>query len=254
VFPRIADQVNDLIHKLPLGLERMRLYLNSRPWGQTLLQHLPGVLASANLTAEISTVAEKAFEGLAGLVVIAVVGLYAGASPSLYERGLLSLFPTRRRDRAREVLGEVAYTLRWWILGQLVPMGVLAIVTWIGLWLIGVNLAFTLGIFTGVMVFIPYIGSLIAFAVTLLAVLIQGPAQIWPVVLLYVGIHAAEGYLLTPLIQKRAVYVPPALTILAQMLMGLLLGFLGFALATPLTAAAMVGVKMLYLHERPEHH
>ncbi len=70
----------------------------------------------------------------------------------------------------------------------------------------------------------------------------------------YLGVHTAEGYLLTPLVQRRAVYMPPALTILAQVMMGLLLGFLGLALATPLTAATLVLVKMLYLHQRPEHH
>ena len=70
---------------------------------------------------------------------------------------------------------------------------------------------------------------------------------------LFIGIHIAESYLLT-LVQRRAVYLPPALTIVIQVLLGLLAGFIGLALATPITAASLVLVKMLYLGEQPEHH
>jgi predicted PurR-regulated permease PerM len=104
------------------------------------------------------------------------------------------------------------------------------------------------------MIFIPYIGSIIAFGVTVLVTLVQGMTTVWYVTLLFVGVHIAEGYLLTPFVQRRAVYIPPALTIVSQVLMGTLLGFLGLALATPVAAVSLVLVKMLYLHEKPRHH
>jgi predicted PurR-regulated permease PerM len=217
-----------------------------------LLQHLPAMLGSANLTGELSTFARKASEGVIGLIVVVVVGVYAGANPSLYERGVLKLFPDESRGRAREVFSGVIHTLRWWMLGQLVPMIAVGIATTIAFEIIDVQPAFTLGLFTGMMVFIPYIGSLIAFAVVLLLVLVQGVTKVLSVTILFVAIHVAEGYLLTPMMQRRAVYLPPALTIVTQVLMGLLLGFIGFALATPLTAAALLLVRMLYLHEAPE--
>ncbi len=253
-IPRVSAQVDQLIHDLPQGYDWLRAQLEQTEWGQTLLGYLPGMLASANLTGKLTTALSRAFEGVEALVVVAVVGIYMGADPALYERGLLRLFSDRNRPRAREVFGEVAYTLRWWLMGQLIPMGVLGVATIIGLRIIGVHLAFTLGLFTGFMVFIPYIGSLIALVVTLLVSLLQGPGNLLYVAALFICIHAAEGYLLTPLVQRRAVYLPPGLTILAQVLMGLLLGFLGLALATPLTAATLVLVEMLYLHERPRHH
>lgn len=252
--PRVADQVSDLIHSLPESFERMRSYLESRQWGRTVLSELPSMLASANITANLTNLLNRIFEGLAALVVIAVAGLYFGASPTIYRRGFLNLFPDHRREPAADVLNEVAYALRWWALGQLVPMTVLGIATTIGLRLLGVRLAFTLGLFTGLMIFIPYIGSVIALGVTLLVALTEGSSMVLYVFLFFIGIHVAEGYLLTPLVQRRAVYLPPGLTILSQVLMGLLLGFIGLALATPLTAAALVLVKMLYLHQRPEHH
>lgn len=252
VVPRVADQISGLVHSFPQNLSRIQSYLNGRDWGRTLLQHLPDMLGSANLTGEISALAKKASEGVIGLVVVAVVGLYAGANPSLYERGVLKLFPDQYRDRAREVLGGVIHTLRWWMLGQLVPMIAVGIATIVAFEILDVQPAFTLGLFTGFMVFIPYIGSLIAFGVVLLLVLVQGFTKVLSVTILFIAIHVAEGYLLTPNVQKRAVYLPPALTIVTQVLMGLLLGFLGFALATPLTAAALVLIRMLYLHEAAE--
>lgn len=253
-FPRVADQVAQLIHSLPQAFDRLRTYLEAREYGRALLSYAPGLLASANITTKISSLVRSALEGLGGLAIIAVVGLYLGANGSLYERGLLSLFSQQHRGRAREVLNEVGYTMRWWIIGQLIPMGVLGVVSTIGLWLLDISLAFTLGLFTAFMVFIPYIGSLIALAVTLSVAMMQGSMAVLYVTLLFMGIHVVEGYLLTPLVQKRAVYLPPALTIMSQITMGLLLGFLGLALATPLTAVALVLVKMLYLHENPAHH
>ena len=67
------------------------------------------------------------------------------------------------------------------------------------------------------------------------------------VVLLYVAVQAVESYLLTPLIQQRTISMPPALTLAMQLVAAVLLGALGLALATPLTAAGMVLVRELYV-------
>jgi predicted PurR-regulated permease PerM len=253
-IPHVSAQVNQLIKMLPLGIERLEAHLGGRAWGRILLNFLPQMLASASIPERITGLLHSIGDGFAGLVLIAALGIYLGAVPSVYRNGLLKLFPEHSRARACEVLSEIAYTLRWWVLGQLIPMGVLGLATGLGLHFLHVQLAFTLALFTAFMIFIPYIGSLIAFIVTLLVTLIHGTSDVLYVAILYIGIHSAEGYFLTPMVQRRAIYLPPALAIVAQVLMGWLLGFIGFALATPLTAATLVAVKMLYLHERPEHH
>jgi len=123
----------------------------------------------------------------------------------------------------------------------------------VGLWALGVPLAFALGLLTGVMIFIPYVGSWIAFVPTVLVSLTQGTHTAIYVAVLYLAVHAVEGYVLTPLVQKRAVLLPPVLTILSQLFMWKVSGLLGVALATPIAAAALVLVKVLYLHEEVEH-
>jgi predicted PurR-regulated permease PerM len=187
---------------------------------------------------------------LGNIVVVAFIGLFAAASPGTYRRGVLSLVPRERRRRVGEVLDEMAAALRWWLVGQLVAVVLIALTTWAGLALIGMPGALLLGLQAGLVNFIPYLGPVIAAAPILLAAMAQGTAM----VLWALGVHAliqtVEGYVLAPLIQKRAVDVPPVLTLAAVMLFGALFGALGIALATPLVAALKVAVARLYVEDR----
>jgi predicted PurR-regulated permease PerM len=123
----------------------------------------------------------------------------------------------------------------------------------VGLWLLGIPLAFTLGLFTALMIFVPYVGALISEIPAFLVALNQSPRTAIYVIVLYLSLHVVEGYLLTPLVQKRAVHLPPVLTILMQFLLWNIAGLLGVAVATPLAAAGLILVKMLYLDEEPQY-
>ena len=83
----------------------------------------------------------------------------------------------------------------------------------------------------------------------LLLALLAGPTQVLWVALLYLGIQLVETYLVEPLIERRTAALPPALTLLAQVGLGALLGGLGVVLAAPLTAAALVLVRRLYVED-----
>jgi predicted PurR-regulated permease PerM len=66
---------------------------------------------------------------------------------------------------------------------------------------------------------------------------------------LYIAVHLIEGYILVPLVQRRVARLPPALTLSAQIILGVLAGFLGLLLATPLVAAALVIIRMVYIED-----
>jgi predicted PurR-regulated permease PerM len=183
-----------------------------------------------------------------------VVGLYGALNARGYSKGLLALIPERKQKNVLQVSQQVIYTLRWWLIGQLVPMAVLGLATMIGLWAMGVPLAFALGLLTGLMIFIPYVGSWIAFIPTVLVSLTKGPDTAIYVTVLYVVIHGVEGYVLTPLVQRRAVLLPPVVTVLSQLFMWNVSGLLGVALAAPIAATALVLIKMLYLEEDLQPH
>jgi predicted PurR-regulated permease PerM len=135
------------------------------------------------------------------------------------------------------------------MLGRLFSMTVLGIITAVGLWLLGVPLAVALGFLAGIMIFVPYIGS-IASAVP--AVIIAASTDLMLavyVIALYLGVHLVEGYILVPLVQRRAVHLPPALTLSAQVILGVLAGFIGLVFATPLLAAGLVMVRMIHIED-----
>jgi predicted PurR-regulated permease PerM len=188
-------------------------------------------------------------EALFTLVLVVIVGIYLAAQPRYYVEGFLKLYPKAERPRLREVMDKVAFTLRWWLTGQLVPMACIGAFVGGGLLLIGVPLWLPLGILAALLNFIPNFGPIIAAVPQILIALAADPTKAIWVVLLNLAAQNLEGYLITPLVQRKAVEMPPALTILSQVLMGMLLGPLGIILAAPLTAASIVVVKMLYVED-----
>jgi predicted PurR-regulated permease PerM len=190
----------------------------------------PGVVQRA------TRIANQLLQVLIALLVIVISGIYLAAAPRMYVEGLLMLVPHPRRPRYREVLGRLAITIRW-------------VITAIGLKLIGVELWFILGLLAALFNFIPNFGPLISGAPAFLLALAESPTKAMWVVVLYIGAQSLEGYVLTPLVQRRAVELPPAVLILFQVLAGLLLGALGVVLAAPLLAVIVVAVKMLYVED-----
>ena len=191
----------------------------------------------------------KVIQGLVALLVVVISGIYLAAAPRMYVNGLLMLIPHARRPRYREVLARIAFTLRWWMIAQLVPMAVIGVITAIGLKLIGVELWFILGLLAALFNFIPNFGPLVSGVPAFLLALAEGPSKALWVVVLYIGAQSLEGYILTPLVQRKAVQLPPALLILFQVLAGMLMGALGVVLAAPLLAVILVTVKMLYVED-----
>ena len=114
--------------------------------------------------------------------------------------------------------------------------------------MMGVPLVLTLGLITGIMEMIPYLGAWVsAVPAALIALQALGPWYCGMVLLLFLALHIFEGYLIAPLVQRRAMHLPPALTLVAQVLLGQLMGALGLLIAAPLTVTVVVLVKKLYV-------
>lgn len=250
--PGIVQQGTQLSVVVPKALGKIETSLSDSNWGRYVVRFTRQAVHQAGTSVNTSQLISNVSDAVGVIVAIFVVGFYGALSPEPYLNGLLKLVPRSKRLRARQVGLEVFETLRWWLLGQLVPMGILGTASMLYLWILHVPLAFTLGLITGVMIFIPYVGSILAGIVASLVAFERGPTTMMLVIAFYIGTHVAEGYFLTPLVQRRAVRLLPVLTLAAQFLMWLYAGFLGVALATPLAAAALTLVKELYLHEDVE--
>ncbi len=250
---RLAQQVGELTQQLPKSFAQIQDYLRQYPWGRMLLQHVPQATASlseniggfSRLTGLVSGVAGF----LEAAIVILIVGIFGAADPNLYYEGVLHIIPARDRSRAGEALDAAIYNLRYWLVGQVVLMVTIGATTALSLWLIGVPLALVLGCITGIMELVPYIGAWISAIPAALMALLVGPTELLLTLGVYLGLHILEGYVLVPLIQKRAVELAPAFTLVMQILLGRLLGFLGLFVAAPLTVVIVVLVKMLYVED-----
>ena len=228
-----------------------------QPGNTMVAQALEATTRPATISRVLLT-ARQLIEGVFTFLLVVIVGIYLAAQPRFYLEGMLKLFPKREGPRLREVFLAVGHTLRWWLIGQLVPMLAIGVLTAVGLKLIGVPLWLPLAVIAALLNFIPNFGPIIASVPALLiAVASDQPSDAFWVAGLYVLAQNLEGYLIMPLVQRRAVEMPPALTIVSQVLLGLLLGPLGVVLAAPLTAAALVVIKMLYVEDtlgtRVEH-
>jgi predicted PurR-regulated permease PerM len=186
---------------------------------------------------------------LVAVVIILFVGIFGAAEASLYRAGVLHLVPRPQRRRVVTTLEALVYNLRWWLLGQVVLMTLIGLTTTLGLWLIGVPLALALGTIAGLLEAVPYVGPWLSAIPAVLIALTISPGHLLMVAALYLTLHIVEGYVLVPLLQKRLVLVPSALTLVAQAALAELFGILGLFLAAPLTVVVMVLLKMLYVED-----
>jgi predicted PurR-regulated permease PerM len=106
--------------------------------------------------------------------------------------------------------------------------------------LLGMPFAILLGLVAGLFTFVPYLGPIAAGVPIVLFAMLEGPRMAMLVLAAYAGIQTVEGYILDPLIMQRLVYIPPVLSLVMQVLLAVLIGVLGIAMATPLAAVLIV--------------
>ncbi|MFG0255704.1 MAG: AI-2E family transporter [Rhodopirellula sp. JB053] len=187
--------------------------------------------------------------GITAAFVILFVGLYAAYEPSLYRTGMLKLVPMSKRDRAEEVLMQLREALSGWIIGRLMSMAIVGVLTSIGLAVLGIPLPVTLGVLAALLTFIPNFGPLLAALPQVLLALNVGTDTVVYVVVFNLALQGIESYVITPMIQRHEVTLPPILTIAAQLLMGIVIGLVGVMMAAPLVVVIMVIVQMLYVED-----
>ena len=258
VGPRIAAQVNQLSQQLPHSVEQAKDQLSQYNWGEQLVDQLPDKI---NWGDRIGQYSSKVFSFLsstlgilADFLIFLAFSLFIASSPKLYTQGILHLVPHKKRKRTDEVLNALRFTLFRWLSGRLIDMLIVGVATGIGLWILGVPLALTMGLLAAILNFIPNIGPVLAAIPPVLLALSQSQSLALYVILLFIGIQLLESYFLTPKIQKKAVSMPPVMLITAQLAIAKILGFLGLTLATPIMASIMVVVKMLYVEDVLQDH
>lgn len=248
--PQLAEQSDTLTQTLPTAFSDLTSWLRQYTWGQWIIDQFASGASNGDVAGKATTALSTLTHGVVAAIVILFSGLYLAAEPTPYIRGLLRLVPRGRRRRAAETLYATGHVLRWWLLGQALAMAVVGLAMGIGLAIIGVQLAFLLGVLAGLFEFVPFLGPMLALGPALLLALANGTEQALYVLVLYAAVQTCEGYVLTPLVQRKAVSLPPVVTITAQVGLSWVAGPIGLLVAVPLTAVVLVSVQMLYVEDR----
>jgi predicted PurR-regulated permease PerM len=251
--PGIAKQLSRLGEKIPTALENITGELKKHNWGQWLLESSPTAQDVLPLGSQFLGGVTLAFSSAVGaiikLIVVLFVGIYLAVNPYSYISNMLRLIPEDRRERYREVVGAIGHALRWWLAGRIVSMLVVGILTAAGFWIIGMPVAVTLGLIAALLSFVPFLGPVMSVVPAVLVALADKPTMVVYVLLVYLIVQLLESYLITPLVQRRAIFILPALLITAQVVMGVLFGIIGLFLATPLAVVIIVLIQTLYVED-----
>jgi predicted PurR-regulated permease PerM len=265
LVPPVVEQTQQLLSVLPNYINAWQEAL------QRLAARFPKLLGgAADPQTEIVNAIVTQVQGFAGrafptvlnvghqivnAVAILVMGIYLALYPGLYREWLIALFPPVHRDTVRDVMRDLATTLKAWIVAQLLAMTVLAALTALGLYILRVPYWLTFGIFVGAVVIVPFFGTLVGTLLPALFVLGgNGFAGIGPgghfllVILLGVVVHIIEGNFVLPLITARRVEIPPVMTMMSVLIVAKLFGMFGVVVAVPMAAVVMVIVRRIVIH------
>ncbi len=252
LVPDLAQQLDELFATIPESLSNLHGWITQYDWGNWLMSQIQNPARLPPTTALISNV-QGIFSTtggiLIGVLIFFFLGIYLAIEPQLYYRGIIRLLPLNRRERGKAVLDNLHHALRWWLLSKLLAMVVIGVLTTVGLMLLGVPLAFTLGFIAALLSFIPNLGPTLALIPAVLVGLSGGWVQALQVLILYLAIQALESYLITPYIERRTISMPPALMLSSQVALGVLVGGIGVFLAAPLVAVSIVLVRMLFVED-----
>jgi predicted PurR-regulated permease PerM len=244
----MVEEIRGVWKKLPEIIEQLRARVSDIAVVGPAMEKAAMTGPSDTMVTNGMATISAAFGALTNVALIGFVAVLLAAQPDVYVRGSLHLLPKRRRARAAQLFEELGHVLQRWTLGQLCLMVLVGTLTYAGFTLAGIEYAGALGLLAGGLTFIPFLGSLFAGVVAVLVALAQGTDAAISAAAIYAVVQVIEN-ICEPFVQQRAVYLAPALLLLAQAVMGALAGPLGIVLATPLAAVVIVVVKRLYVED-----
>lgn len=250
--PDLVRQTEQFATEVPRLARELGGRLSQETWGHWLVS---GSQSGGNLmtgfTSRFSAVSlfSSVSGALAAALIAVAIGCYLAFDFRLYRRTLLRLAPLRAGDSTRTLIEMLSHDLRSWLVGRAVSMGIVAVMTVAGLLVLGVPMAVLLGLIAGLLAFVPYIGPIVSVIPAAILAFQQGGRMVLYVFALYLAIQLVESNLITPLVQKRAVRLPPALVLGWQFFAGILGGVPALIVATPLLVTVVASVRVLYLGE-----
>ena len=259
LVPPVIAQTQQLLSVLPqqielweTGIDRLMANIPALSGVWKPGEHKLLLAAYDQVTGSFDEVVPKVF-GLVHAAIsifsVLVMSIYLALEPSFYREYMIALFPPVHRDLVRDVLADLATSLRQYIVGQLFTMAMLALLTAVGFYFLRVPYWLTFSILTGAVAIIPFFGTLVSTALPALFML--GDRELGAAMLV-IGwgtvVHLFEGNVLMPKVMQGKVHLPPVMTILSVLIMGTMIGGVGLVVAVPALAVVMVVVRRILMN------
>lgn len=243
---QLRTQLTDVISRLPGQVENLAAQFGIDDPLREIERQL-GEGFGANFFGQAAGFGYSVVGGIIDLLIVTVAAIYLAYDPRLYRRVIASLFPRDQRQQVNAAMLETGASLKLWFLGQMVSMVFVGLLSGIGYWMIGLPTPAALGLIAGITNFIPFIGPILGAIPALIFGFNISMEMVVYALIVATIVQQTEGNLLVPLIQKRAVAMPPALALFAIIIFGVLFGFLGILFAVPLAVTVMVLVRKLWI-------
>lgn len=243
----VGAELRDIFNRADAGTNALSVGLQNSDLGKLVLARVQnGVLSIASLVSSAFSVSASFIESV---LVTLIAGFYFAAEPTVYRFGLSNLFPQRSRDRVNETIDDLAVALRLWLIGQLIQMALIGALCALAVWLIGLPSPLGLGLIAAVAEFIPFLGPIIAAVPALLVATASGFDAAMLTLVAYLIIHQIESDIISPLMQRRMVYIPPAVMLLGIVAISSVFGIAALIFAAPLVVIVFVAIEKLYVRD-----
>lgn len=243
IGPRFGAELGTLLEEAPRSWVGLREMISTLPLGDKIVTMIPKDPSELGGLSSMGTRVTHFFSVLSNLltyiVVLLFVGLFLALDPKMYQQGVLRLTPKNNREEVQGLMAALNEKLTWWIIGRVASMSIVGAFVGVSLWIADVPMPFALAVIAAVLSFVPFFGPLLSVFPALVAAASVSTNLVWITLGIYAGVQFVESYIATPLIQKRATSVPPALMLAGQSFFGLAAGPLGIIYATPMIVVIM---------------
>ncbi len=203
-------------------------------------------------TSEIFSRTVGLFNGLFAVITVLVVSFYLVAADRGMKHFIRDLVPAPHQRVVMNLIEKIQRKMGLWVVGQFILSVFIFTLTYIGLSILGVKYALFLALIAGLLEIVPYVGPFLAAIPAVFFALIQSPALVVGVIILYIIIQKTEGYVLVPKVMEKTVGTSPLVVLLALLVGFKLAGILGLLLAVPLAGAITVVIHELFQEKAPQ--
>ncbi|MBD2492792.1 AI-2E family transporter [Nostoc sp. FACHB-280] len=259
IVPPFAQQFHELTYRVPQGIERFNSWLDEMKTRvpSQLVPYIPDLnsliqqaqpFINRVLGSSFAFVSSSLEVVLKVLLVLVWTGMLL-ADPLAYRRVFIRVFPSFYRRRVDGILDKCELSLQGWVTGALIAMGVVGLMSVVGLSVLGVKAALALGILAGFLNLIPNLGPTLSVVPAMAIALLDAPWKSLAVLILYFFIQQTESNFITPYVMAQQVSLLPAVTLISQLFFVTFFGFLGLFLALPLTVVAKIWVQEILIKD-----